>query len=120
MNDNDGTFSKLMEIAETAPPTPPSKPPTPVPELTPEAKPTAVPIEVSEDLNTTPYISQNYRFTEDELRWLKRQAFDLTDHFGTKVSQNMILRVALHDLRQACDKNPTLNPLVRSLSRLKK
>ncbi len=113
MNDGDGTYSKLVDIAEkkqarrqsVSPPMAAKKPPTETPK---------------EDLTTTPYISQNYRFTEDELRWLRRQAYSLTERLGNKVSQNTILRVALQYLRDACSANPKRNPLVDAVSRLKK
>ncbi len=119
MNDNDGTFSKLMEIAETAP----APPESPKPPMRPEVSPLpakAVPVEPVEDINSTPYISQNYRFTEDELRWLRKRAFDLSEQVGTKVSQNTILRIALRELRDACDRNPITNPLSKTVTRLKK
>lgn len=120
MSENDGTFSKLMEIAETAPVANPAAKPS-AKEPAPQAPAASEPaVEPAEDLSTTPYMSQNYRFTADELKWLKQQAFELSEHFGTKISQNLILRIALHDLRQACDKNPSLTPLSRALSRLKK
>jgi len=113
MTDNEGTYSRLIEVAHkkarpaaTPSPTPPKKEPKPG--------------EPPEDLATTPYISQNYRFTEDELRWLRRQAYNLTERFGAKVSQNMILRVALGLLRDACVRNPRQNPLLEALSKLKK
>jgi hypothetical protein len=85
------------------------------------AKPASQPPKATaEDVTATPYISQNYRFTDDELRWLRLQVFRLRERFGTKVSQNTILRVALAHLREACDKNPRNNPLIDAASRLKK
>jgi hypothetical protein len=114
MSENDGTYAALMELQQgKVPPKPAAsqKPREPAP------KPTSGP---TEDLVTTPYISQNYRFTEDELRWLRQQAFRLTERLGTKVSQNAILRVALASLRELCDRNPRTNPLVDAISRLKK
>jgi len=120
MSENDGTFSKLMEIAETTPSA--SRPPTPPRQAQPSQPqaspaPTANP---SEDLNTTPYISQNYRFTEDELRWLRRQSLNLSERLGSKVSQNTILRVALQVLRELYTKSPKSNPLLEALNKLKK
>jgi hypothetical protein len=113
MSHAEGTYSRLVEIAQkkgdrreatTSPP----------PEKNPQTR------DQHEDLSTTPYLSQNYRFTEDELRWLRRQAYNLTDRLGAKVSQNTVLRVALHFLRDACTKNPKRNPLIEALSNLKK
>ncbi len=119
MNENDGTFSKLMEIAETAPlPTTPSKPPR-LPKRPPASAKGPTP-EPAEDINATPYISQNYRFTDDELRWLRKRSFDLSEQAGAKVSQNTILRIALRELREACDRNPDTNPLSKTVTRLKK
>ena len=113
MTDNEGTYSKLVEIASQK--DEPKQPSTaPSPERQPaEQKP-------REDLSTTPYISQNYRFTEDELKWLRRQAYNLTERFGAKVSQNTVLRVALHSLRETCRKNPKQNALMEAVSELKK
>ncbi len=74
----------------------------------------------NEDLSTTPYISQNYRFTEDELRWLRRQAYNLTERIGIRVSQNTILRVALGLLRDVCTKKPRSNPLLDAVPKLRK
>ena len=112
MTEIEGTYSKLAELAEKksaqARPEPPksaAKPQVDAPR---------------EDLSTTPYISQNYRFTEDELRWLRRQAYNLTERIGVKVSQNTILRVALSLLRDTCTKNPKRNPLLDAVSKLKK
>ncbi len=113
MTGNDGTYSKLVDIAEKK-----QARSKAIPQPRPEKKPaTETP---KEDLGTTPYISQNYRFTEDELRWLRRQAYNLTDRLGSKVSQNTVLRVALQHLRDACAKSPKLNPLVEAVSRFKK
>ena len=115
MTDNDGTYSQLVEIAEkrTKPAPPKPKASRPAAKKPPEPEP-------SEDLATTPYISQNYRFTEDELRWLRRQAYSLTERLGTKVSQNAILRVALQLLRDACARSPARNPLVDALTKIRK
>jgi hypothetical protein len=114
MNENDGTYAALMELQQDKAP---AKSVTSQEPKEPVTKPSPGP---TEDLATTPYISQNYRFTEDELRWLRQQAFKLTERLGTKVSQNAILRVALANLRELCDKNPRTNPLVDAVSRLKK
>ena len=70
------------------------------------------------DLRTT--LRQNYRFTEEELRWIRRQAFKLTARFETKVSQNTVLRVSLKLLRGACSKNSKSNPLTKAVSKIKK
>ncbi len=119
MNENDGPFSRLMELAETGPaPASPSKPPV-RPKLPPATAKASAP-EPVEDINATPYISQNYRFTEDELRWLRKRSFDLSEEVGAKVSQNTILRIALRELREACDHNPTSNPLSKAVTRLNK
>jgi len=105
VSDNDGTYAALMELQQEERPVTPASPkgaaePGPQPSL-----------DSTEDLITTPYISQNYRFTDDELRWVRQQAFKLTERFGTKITQNTILRVALANLRDLCDKNPKANPL---------
>jgi hypothetical protein len=113
MTENEGTYSRLIEVERKR--AAPAAAPSPA-QPRKEAKPAAPP----EDLATTPYISQNYRFTEDELRWLRRQAYSLTERFGTKVSQNAILRVALGLLREACGKNPRQNSLTEAISKLKK
>lgn len=112
MTDNDGTYSALMELQQGKPPL---KSPSPK-----DTKTGNLSEGPSEDITTTPYISQNYRFTEDELRWLRLQVFRLRERLGTKVSQNTILRIALAHLREACDKNPRNNALIDAISHLKK
>ena len=115
MTDSEGTYSQLVEIAEKQ-----KRPSSAEPKSRrPAAKKAAEP-EPREDLATTPYISQNYRFTDDELRWLRRQAYNLTERLGTKVSQNTILRVALQLLREACVRGGTRNPLIESITKVKK
>jgi hypothetical protein len=73
-----------------------------------------------EDINVTPYISQSFRFTEAELRWLRQQSYRLTDAFGAKISQSTVLRIALHQLWDACRTHKDKNPLAETVSRLKK
>lgn len=73
-----------------------------------------------EDINVTPYISQSFRFTEAELRWLRQQSYRLTDAFGAKISQSTVLRIALHQLWDACRTQKDKNPLTEAVSRLKK
>lgn len=114
MTDAEGTYSKLVEIAGQRPrPTRSSA----AAQQTAQ-KPTVE--QPGEDLSTTPYISQNYRFTDDELRWIRKQSYNLTEKLGAKVSQNTVLRISLQFLRDACTKNPKNNPLVEMASRLKK
>ena len=118
MTDPEGTYSKLVEIAQKKAP---DKEAPPTPRALPAQVEKPAPVEgPGEDLNTTPYISQNYRFTEDELRWIRKQSYNLTEKLGAKVSQNTVLRIALQFLRDACAKNPKDNPLVETASRLKK
>lgn len=105
--DSDGTYSKLAEIARG---TKSSR----SPEIPPAEK------SPSEGLAATPYISMSYRFTDDEIRWLRRQAYDLTEALGTKVTQNVVLRVALDLLRKACANDPNHNPLTDAFPFLKK
>ncbi|MEX2246929.1 MAG: hypothetical protein WEC75_09595 [Dehalococcoidia bacterium] len=115
MKEAEGTYSQLVELSqEKAPAT------RPAPREPARPKAEAAADLSAEDLSTTPYISQNYRFTEDELRWLRRQAYNLTERLGAKVSQNTILRVALQLLRDTCSKSPKDNPLSEALSKLKK
>ncbi len=112
MTDADGTYSRLAEMAKGE-----RVARAPSPAVAKRDKPAPEP---QEDLGSTPYISQNYRFTEDELRWLRRQSYSLSEQLAMKVSQNTVLRFALHALRDACAKSPTKNPLLDALSRLKK
>lgn len=111
MTEAEGTYAKLVEAVEDK-----TKQHILPPKRSSEAKNPAS----SEDLSTIPYISQNYRFTEDELKWLRRQAYSLTERQGTKVSQNAILRIALQSLRDACANNAKSNPLMEAVARLKK
>jgi hypothetical protein len=116
MTDAEGTYSKLVTIAQEkeSPPKKPSPIAEPASEKTPQMD------EPGEDLSTIPYMNQSYRFTEEEVRWIRRQAYSLTERLGTKVSQNTVIRFAVHQLREACRKNPKRNPLVDAVSRLKR
>lgn len=114
MAEVEGTYSKLVEIEQEQ-----GKRPVPKAPSLPHAEPQQTSDESREDLATTPYISQNYRFTDDELKWLRKQSYNLTERLGGKVSQNTILRVALQFLRDACS-NSKRNPLLEIVSRLKK
>jgi hypothetical protein len=114
VSEHEGTYAALMELQQARPKAKPEAPTTPV------EPPSQPPKSPAEDITTTPYISQNYRFTEDELRWLRHQAFKITEKLGTKVSQNAILRIALGHFRRVCEKNPRSNPLIEAVSRLKK
>lgn len=122
MKEDEGTYSQLVEVdqkktTETARAIP--SPAAPVP-AQPHKAASAPPEAPSEDVNTTPHLSQNYRFTEQELHWLRKQSYDLTERFGTKISQNAVLRIALHFLRQATEKNQKENPLLEAASQIKK
>jgi len=117
MTDADGTYSQLVELSKETPDRKKKELPRP---SEPRIEAIAETPTEDDELATTPYISQNYRFTEDELKWLRRQSYNLTERFGAKVSQNTILRVALQRLRDLYTKNPKDNPLVESLSKLKK
>lgn len=114
----DGTYSQLVEAAqEKMAPAPRPAAPVVKPQSSEQKTPARSP---AEDINTTPHLSQNYRFTEQELHWLRKQSYDLTERFGTKISQNAVLRIALHFLRQATEKNKKDNPLLDGAAQLKK
>lgn len=106
---SDGTYSKLAEIARRTGSV--KRPPD---------SSAAADEEHSNGLAATPYISMSYRFTDDEIRWLRRQAYDLTEALGTKVTQNAVLRAALQLLRKACASDPDHNPLTDAFPLLKK
>lgn len=114
MSENEGTYAALMELQQTGPKGK-AKATPPVP-----AKVTIRDVAPVEDLSTTPYRGQNYRFTDDELRWLKHQAFKLSERLDAKVTQNVILRIALAHLRGLYEKNPRDNPLIDALLRFRK
>jgi hypothetical protein len=116
-----GMFTELMEASKEAPrretmtarQAKASRPENESPRAT-------VQPETPEDLSTVPYIGQNYRFTEDELKWVRRQAYELTERLGAKVHQNLVVRIALHYLREACADKTKANPLVEAISKIKK
>lgn len=115
MSDNDGTYAALMRLQSERRQPREAKPTESLPERP------AMPAQVSdEDINAVPHISQNYRFTETDLRFLREKSFKLSDQFGIKVSQNAILRIALAYLRLVCQRNPRSNPLLDAISRLKR
>lgn len=105
-----GTFSQLMELGKQPKPKPERKHRSPPPDTA----------KRFEDLATTPYNSQNYRFTDDELQWLRQQSFTLSARFGAKVTQNTVIRFAVRHLRDACAPDPDNNPLVSAIDKLAK
>ena len=126
-NEEKGMFTELMEASRepsNAPPPRPKKAPEatrPIEQVSsPTGDDTLTAASEQEDLSTIPYMAQNYRFTEDELKWLRRQAYDLTETLGAKVPQNLVVRIAVHHLRQVVTKNPKNNPLLEAISKLRK
>jgi hypothetical protein len=114
MTEDEGTYSALMELERGQ---------NRLPKRTDlELRQSSEPGKASppDELDIIPYMSQSYRFTEEEVRWIRQQSFTQTQRLGTRISQNTIVRFALHYLRDACRKNPKRNPLSEAISRLKR
>ena len=111
MMDGKGMFTELMSISDEKPESAPTGKPDPTPELakspanppvkqsSTSKKPPAPP--PAEDINTVAYMSQNYRFTDSELRWIRQQSFSLTERLGFRVPQSTVLRIAISTSRMS-------------------
>jgi hypothetical protein len=53
-----------------------------------------------DELRATAYKNQTFRFSEDELNWLKDRSYGLSRALGRKVGQNDLLRLALRVFRK--------------------
>lgn len=67
-----------------------------------------------------PYEAQTYRFTPDEMAWIREQSYLLSKTLGFAVYQNTILRIGLLELRRRSHSGPERNPLLDELRKDKK
>lgn len=130
MSDAKGMFSELMDVSknEAKPPVvaPQAVPPLPADHQSPAPLPALPRRSVKEtlsdelqNLSEAGYTSHSYRFTESELRWMRRFCLRTADELDTPLSHNTFIRVLfrLADLEWKTD--PRDNQLRRLLSSLK-
>lgn len=66
-----------------------------------------------DELRTTAYKNQTFRFSEDELNWLRDRSYGLTRALNRKVGQNDLLRLALKIFRKTvADKQEVLEEVL--------
>ena len=66
-----------------------------------------------DELRETAYKAQTFRFSEDELNWLRDRSYGLTRALGKKVGQNDLLRLSLKIFRKlATDKQKILEEIL--------
>ena len=72
-----------------------------------------------EDLSRAGYTSHSYRFTNAELRWLRRFCLRASERLDRQVSHNTLLRLFFRLADQEWNTNPRENRLLDLLSRLR-
>jgi hypothetical protein len=117
-------FTELMEASEprkavAAPskrqPAKPSPPPPPAPPRQPDD---LLPGDL-EDLSTAGYNSHSYRFTEAEIRWLRRFCLRASERLDRQISHNTLIRVLLRLADDEWRGNPRSNRILQMLGRLR-
>lgn len=114
MPDDERMFAQLMESSpeaardEKQPPKPIATRPRPK-----EPKRNHVEIleELLEDLSQAGYTSHSYRFTEDELRWLRRFCLRLSEALDRPISHNTFIRLLFRLADAEWRSNPEKNKL---------
>jgi hypothetical protein len=72
-----------------------------------------------EDLSAVGYNSHSYRFTETEIRWMRRFSLRASEILDRKVSHNSLVRVLLRLADQEWKNDPDRNRLRDLLSKIK-
>ena len=72
-----------------------------------------------EDLSCAGYTSHSYRFTNAELRWLRRFCLRASERLDRQVSHNTLLRLLFRLADQEWNTNPRENRLLDLLSHLR-
>lgn len=124
MSESDGTFSKLMELAESLPREPKRHTKQAEPTPTRRARQQEPPHSDSlpkhlDDLSETGYTSHSYRFTEEELRWLRLFCYRVSADLDRPVNHNTLVRLLLRLADQEWKANPQDNKLRRLILALK-
>jgi hypothetical protein len=111
-----GMFTELMEASD-------KKQKPPVEQEARVASPTPPPTDLLpdslEDLSTVGYNSHSYRFTETEIRWMRRFSLRASELLDRKISHNSLVRVLLRLADQEWKTDPDRNRLRDILSKLK-
>jgi hypothetical protein len=72
-----------------------------------------------EDLSAVGYNSHSYRFTETEIRWMRRFSLRASELLDRKISHNSLVRVLLRLADQEWKTHPDRNRLRDLLSKIK-
>jgi hypothetical protein len=115
-----GMFTQLMEAAENERKV---KQPVTEQDQTPSPRPTRMADELLppalEDLSQVGYNSHSYRFTDSEIRWLRRFSLRLSENLDRHISHNTLIRLLLRLADQEWKSNPSANRLFELLSQIK-
>lgn len=118
-----GMFTELMEASEPKKVAPahrrgqPTKPPLPPPKV-PRPSDDLLPGDL-EDLSAAGYNSHSYRFTEAEIRWLRRFCLRASERLDRQISHNTLIRLLLRLADQEWQGNPRSNRILQLLAKLK-
>jgi len=109
-------FTELMEASapKERPPRKEARSEKPKPALPDDLLPTEL-----EDLSQAGYTSHSYRFTEAELRWLRRLCLRASERLDRQISHNTLVRVLLRLAEKEWKANPDDNRLLDLLTRIK-
>jgi hypothetical protein len=114
-------FTELMEASssEEQPRRERGRPRAPSPPLPIPPKTDRLPDEL-EDLSRAGYNSHSYRFTETEVRWLRRFCLRASERLDKPISHNTLFRVLLRLADQEWNSSRDANRLLDFLSHVKK
>jgi len=117
-------FTELMEASEPKKVAPaprkeqPAKPSPAPPPGTQRSTDDLLPGDL-EDLSAAGYNSHSYRFTEAEIRWLRRFCLRASERLDRQISHNTLIRVMLRLADQEWQDNPRNNRILQLLGRTK-
>ena len=112
-----GMFTELMEAAQAKDQAPQEQPQSGPPKK-PSSQDDMLPGDL-EDISQAGYTSHSYRFTEAELRWLRRFCLRASERIDRRISHNTLIRLLLRLADDEWKTNPDENRLLDLLSRLK-
>lgn len=120
MSENDGTYASLVQLQEpTRKPKSSSARKPRVPDSPIQPTPDDPILGELEDLSEAGYNSHSFRFTESELRWLRRFSLRLSEVLDRQISRNTLIRCLLRLAQNEWKRNPESNRLRDFLARLK-
>jgi hypothetical protein len=116
-----GMFTQLMEAAENERKV--KKPQTDQDQEPHKPRPTKTTDDLLppalEDLSQVGYNSHSYRFTDSEIRWLRRFSLRISENLDRHISHNTLIRLLLRLADQEWKSDPSSNRLFDLLSQIK-